>query len=65
LKITLEDEDAASYAEKITVDMFERYDTNKNSSLTKEEFQYACLKEPQTFVRFPVLYNVMFNIQIP
>jgi hypothetical protein len=62
--MTREDEDAASYAEDITVDMFERYDTNKSNSLTMEEFQYAFLKEPQTFVRFPVLYNAMFNIQI-
>ena len=36
--MTREDEDAASYAEDITVDMFERYDANKSNSLTMEEF---------------------------
>ena len=64
LKMTKEDGDVDSDAEKITSNMFERYDKNKNNSLTKQEFENAFLEEPRSFIRFPVLYNAIFNIRI-
>jgi hypothetical protein len=39
LKMTKEDGYVDSDAEKITSDMFERYDKIKNNSLTKQEFE--------------------------
>jgi hypothetical protein len=43
--MTEEDVDADFHAEKITADIFERFDRDENNSLTKNEFQTAFFKQ--------------------
>lgn len=51
--MTEEDVDADFHAEKITADIFERFDRDENNSLTKNEFHTA-------------FFNIVqFDIQVP
>jgi hypothetical protein len=63
LKMTEEDVDADFHAEKITADIFERFDRDENNSLTKNEFQTAFFKQHKSFDKFPTLYSLTFSFQ--
>lgn len=63
LKMTEEDVNADFHAEKITADIFERFDRDENNSLTKNEFHTAFFKQHKSFGKFPTLYSLTFGFQ--
>jgi hypothetical protein len=53
--MTKEDTETGPSPEKLTDDIFERYDKDRNNAMEKHEFQNAILEKPYLFTMFPVL----------
>jgi hypothetical protein len=62
--MTKEDTETGPSPEKLTDDIFERYDKDRNNAMEKHEFQNAILEKPYLFTMFPVLYDKIFKSSI-